>query len=108
MATSREHAKCKTIAFTATGTTGSNPVSRTFYFGDFVVSEPVFLPGIIKSETASAWLLKINDPTGTLRDESDGEDVNNWTYWFPKSQCELHEDGLEVPDWLWKKKLEGD
>jgi hypothetical protein len=72
------------------------------------MSDPVFLPGIIKRETDSAWLLKINDPTGTLREVSDGEDVNNRTYWFPKSQCELHTDGLEVPDWLWKKKLEGD
>jgi hypothetical protein len=71
------------------------------------MNDPVFLPGIIKSETSQAWLLKISDPTGTLRAEC-GEDVNNRTYWFPKSQCELQPDGLEVPDWLWRKKLDGD
>lgn len=71
------------------------------------MSEPIFIPGVIKRETESAWLLKISDPTGTLCEEC-GEDVNNRIYWFPKSQCELHDDGLEVPDWLWKKKLEGD
>ena len=70
------------------------------------MDETIFLPGIIKRETDSAWLLKISDPTGTLRDDSDGENVNNRTYWFPKSQSELHEDGLEVPVWLYKKKLE--
>jgi hypothetical protein len=71
-------------------------------------SDTVFLPGIIRRETDSAWLLKISDPTGALRDECDGEDINNRIYWFPKSQCELHEDGLEVPAWLLKKKLEGE
>lgn len=71
------------------------------------MSEPVFLPGVIKNETDKAYQLKISDPDGTLGREY-GEEVNNRVYWFPKSQCELapEGDGLEVPDWLLRKKLE--
>lgn len=65
--------------------------------------EPVFIPGTIKFETNDAWLLTINDPKNAV---GDGQNVHGRDVWFPKSQCELHEDGLDCPDWLWQKKLQ--
>jgi hypothetical protein len=64
-----------------------------------VSDEPVFIPGTVKFETNDAWLITINDPKGTIDADAHGKDV-----WFPKSQCELHEDGLDVPQWLWDRK----
>lgn len=63
-------------------------------------NELIFIPGKLKFESDNAWLLTIDDPKNTLQVRAaHGKDV-----WFPKSNCELQEDGLDCPQWLWDKK----
>jgi len=50
----------------------------------------------IEAETEKAILLRI-EKRGKVR-----------TYWLPRSQIQVLQDRVIVPDWLWKKKLEGE
>ena len=50
----------------------------------------------IESETEKAILLRI-EKRGKVR-----------RYWLPRSQIQVLLDRVIVPDWLWKKKLEGE
>lgn len=35
----------------------------------------------------------------------DGIETRNAAYWFPKSQIEIDEKKITVPEWLWDKKV---
>lgn len=63
--------------------------------------EMVCIPCIIKSESPKAVLIKVNDPTNLLE-----HDLHCCVFWLPRSQIEIHEDSVELPDWLYQKKLE--
>ncbi len=55
-------------------------------------SQPAYVPfEWVVHETDKAWLLRI-----------DGDEI-----WFPKSQCELHLDNMEIemPQWLHEQKF---